>query len=68
VIGAVAGGCVVSVVSRNRKRRARGLFLLGFLCGSTATALLRSRRRVLKALAVLTRRAEVSGIQRLLAR
>jgi hypothetical protein len=49
-ITAAASGFLGSVVVRRRKRRARGVFALGFLCGVTAGALLRTRRRIRHAL------------------
>jgi len=49
-ITAAACGFLGSVVVRRRKRRARGVFALGFLCGVTAGALLRTRRRIRHAL------------------
>ena len=45
-IVAAASGFLGSVVVRRRKRRARGVFVLGFLCGMTAGPLLRMRRRI----------------------
>jgi hypothetical protein len=47
---AAASGFLGSIVVRRRKRRARGVFVLGFLCGVTASALLRTRRRIRHAL------------------
>ena len=47
---AAASGFLGSVVVRRRKRRARGIFALGFLCGVSAGAILRTRRRILYAL------------------
>lgn len=47
---ASASGFLGSVVVRRRTRRARGVFVLGFLCGVTAGVILRTRRRILYAL------------------
>jgi hypothetical protein len=64
-IVAAACGFLGSVVVRRRKRRARGVFVLGFLCGVTAGALLRTRRRIRHALGqgvgVRPRRIETRG-------
>ena len=49
-VGAAAAGFLASVVMRRRKRRARGVFVFGFLCGVTAGPLLRMRRRIRRAL------------------
>jgi hypothetical protein len=47
---AATSGFLGSVVVRRRKRRTRGIFVLGFLCGVTAGTILRTRRRILYAL------------------
>jgi cytochrome c biogenesis factor len=47
---AAASGFLGSVMLRRRKRRARGVFLFGFLCGVAASALLLTRRRIRHAL------------------
>jgi len=47
---AAAAGFLASVVVRRNKRRTRGVFVLGFLCGVTAGALVRTRRRIRHAL------------------
>lgn len=49
-IVAATSGFLGSVVVRRRKRRARGVFVLGFLCGVTAGTFLRTRRRIRHAL------------------
>jgi hypothetical protein len=56
---AAAAGFLGSVVMQRKKRRARGYFVLGFLCGVTATAILRVRRRSLHALGAVGRRVGV---------
>lgn len=43
-IGAT-GGYVASAVARRKKRRARGVFFLGFFCGLMAGSILLARRR-----------------------
>ena len=43
-------GFIGSVVSRRNKRRARRVFLLGFVCGYVAGPVMRRRRRGLNAL------------------
>jgi len=48
-IVAATGGFVASAIARTNKRRTRRLFLLGFVCGLTAGAVLRGRRRSLHA-------------------
>ncbi|MDT5118083.1 MAG: hypothetical protein QOE30_3822 [Mycobacterium sp.] len=62
-ITAAACGFLGSVVVRRRKRRARGVFVLGFLCGVTAGALLRTRRHIRHALGrgVRSRTVETRG-------
>jgi uncharacterized membrane protein YeaQ/YmgE (transglycosylase-associated protein family) len=81
VVG-VAAGFLASVVVRRNKRRTRGghfaprvrsVFVLGFLCGVTAGALVRTRRRIRHVLGtrvgVRPRRAETrSDAYRLAAR
>ena len=61
-------GFIASAVARRNKRRARGFFLLGFVCGLMAGAILRGRRRGLNALGALARCADVrpwrAGIRR----
>jgi hypothetical protein len=51
VVAAVAGtaGFVAALVRTNR-RRARGFFVLGFVCGMTTAAVRRHKRRVLRVL------------------
>jgi uncharacterized membrane protein YeaQ/YmgE (transglycosylase-associated protein family) len=44
IIAAICG-FFASAVARRNKRRARGFFLLGFICGLMAGATLRGRRR-----------------------
>jgi hypothetical protein len=44
IIAAVCG-FLGSLVMQRKKRRARGYFLVGFLCGATATSIRRMRRR-----------------------
>ena len=56
---AAFGGFVASVVARRNKRRARGPFLLGFVCGLMAGAVLRGRRHGLKVLGALAGRTDV---------
>ena len=56
---AAIGGFAASVATRQNKRRARGLFLLGYFCGLTTGAILRGRRRGLNALGVVARCADV---------
>jgi hypothetical protein len=50
---------ITSAVERRNKRCARRFFLLGFFCGWTTGAVLRGRRRGLKALRAAARRADV---------
>ena len=61
-------GFIASAVMRRNKRRARGFFLLGFLCGLMAGAILPRRRRGLNALGAVARCADVrplrAGIRR----
>jgi len=61
-------GFIASAVVRRNRRRARGFFLLGFLCGLTAGAILPGRRRGLNALGAVARCADVdprrAGIRR----
>jgi hypothetical protein len=51
-VAAIAGtaGFVAAPVVRRNRRRARGFFVLGFLCGMTAAAVRRHKRRVLRVL------------------
>jgi hypothetical protein len=46
-VAAIASACgyVASAIKRRNKRRARGVFVLGFFCGSLASAIVRERRR-----------------------
>jgi hypothetical protein len=46
-VATVAGlsGYTGSVLARRRRRRARGVFVLGFLCGAVTGGVVRSRRR-----------------------
>jgi hypothetical protein len=41
----VTGGFIASAVVRRKKRRARGIFVLGFFCGLMAGSVLVARRR-----------------------
>jgi hypothetical protein len=41
---AAAGGFLGSLIVQRKKRRARGYFLFGFLCGATVTTIRRMRR------------------------
>jgi hypothetical protein len=41
---AAASGYVASAICRRNKRRARGVFILGFLSGSLTSAILREKR------------------------
>ena len=56
---AAVGGFVASAVARRNRRRARGLFLLGFVCGLMAGAILRGRRNGLNLLGALAGRTDV---------
>jgi hypothetical protein len=56
---AAACGFLGSLVVQRKKRRARGYFVLGFLCGVTASAILRVRRRSLHALGAVGQRVGV---------
>jgi len=51
-VAAVAGtaGFVSAPVVRRNRRRARGFFVLGFMCGMTAVTVRRHKRRVLRLL------------------
>lgn len=53
-IGAT-GGFVASAVARRKKRRARGIFFLGFFCGLVAGSILLARRRGQNALGAVAR-------------
>ncbi|MDT5087274.1 MAG: hypothetical protein QOE52_2031 [Mycobacterium sp.] len=61
-------GFIASAVMRRNKRRARGFFLLGFVCGLMAGAILHGRRRGLIGLGAVARCADVrplrAGIRR----
>jgi uncharacterized membrane protein YbhN (UPF0104 family) len=59
-----ASGFFGSVVLRRRKRRARGVFVLGFVCGVTAGAILRARRRIHRALGAGRQRTGVPAWRR----
>jgi len=65
---AAIGGYVASAVGRRNRRRARGPFFLGFVCGVMAGAILRGRRHGLNALGALAGRTDVrplgAGIRR----
>jgi hypothetical protein len=65
---AAMGGFVASAVARRYKQRARGPFLLGFFCGLMAGAILRGRRRGIRALGALAGHTDVrpltAGIRR----
>ena len=52
-ISAATCGFIASAVVRRNKRRARGVFLLGFFCGWMAGAILRGRRGGLNAVAAV---------------
>jgi hypothetical protein len=54
-----AAGFLGSLVMQRKKRRARGYFVLGFLCGVTATAILRVRRRSLHVLGAIGQRVSI---------
>jgi uncharacterized membrane protein YeaQ/YmgE (transglycosylase-associated protein family) len=58
-INAAICGFIASAVLRRKRRRARGLFLLGFLCGFIANPILRRRRRGLNMLGAVARCADV---------
>lgn len=58
IVAAICG-YMASAVARRKKRRARGVFLLGFFCGFTTIAILRGRRRGLKAFRAIVRGADV---------
>jgi len=58
-IVAATGGFVASAIARTNKRRTHRLFLLGFVCGLTAGAVLRGRRRSLHAWRPLDGRADL---------
>lgn len=49
-------GFVASVVVSRRRRRARGFFALGFVCGMAAGAVPQVRRRSMRAIGSITRR------------
>lgn len=53
---AAACGFLGSLIVQRKKRRARGYFVLGFLCGATATTIMRARRRSLRPLAAVGQR------------
>jgi len=58
VVAALCGYLGSAIARRKRnKRRARGTFLLGFVCGSVAGVILRERRHRMKVLGVIARRA-----------
>jgi uncharacterized membrane protein len=59
-----AAGFLGSVVMRRKKRRARGVFVLGFVCGVTAGAILLARRRIHRALGAVRQRIGVSAPRR----
>jgi hypothetical protein len=65
---AAMGGYVASAVARRNRRRTRLPFLLGFVCGLMAGAILRGRRHALAALEALAGRTDVrplgAGIRR----
>lgn len=56
-------GTLRSAIARRSTLRARGVFVLGFACGLTAGAILRGRRRGLRALRIAARprRAGIRG-------
>lgn len=55
-------GLIASIVARRNSRRSRGHFLLGFFCGFMSCAILRGRRRGLKALGTVARGAQVGRL------
>jgi len=65
---AALGGYLGSATARRNKRRARGIFLLGFFCGSMTGAILRERRHRTRVLAAVAHhrglRPPASGIWR----
>jgi hypothetical protein len=58
VIAAMCG-FIAAAAARRNKRRARGFFLLGFVCGLTTGTILRRRRRGLHVIGDVARRARV---------
>jgi hypothetical protein len=61
-IGAT-GGFVASAVARRKKRRARGVFFLGFFCGLMAGSILLARRRGRKALGAVARGVDLRTLR-----
>jgi hypothetical protein len=65
---AAMGGYVASAVGRRNRRRARGPFILGLVCGLMAGAILRGRCHALNALGALAGRTDArplgAGISR----
>jgi hypothetical protein len=59
IIAATCGFIASAVAGRNKRRRARGFFLLGFFCGLLAGVILRGRRRGLNALAAVARYVDI---------
>jgi MFS family permease len=58
-IVAALGGYLGSHIARRKERRARGIFLLGFVCGSMAGAILRDRRQRVKVLGAVARHRDL---------
>jgi hypothetical protein len=52
-------GFVAAAAVRGSKRRARGFFVVGFFCGLTTGTILRGRRRGLRVIGAVARRARV---------
>jgi hypothetical protein len=61
-IGAT-GGFVASAVARRKKRRARGVFFLGFFCGLMAGSILLARRRGRNALGAVARGVDLRTLR-----
>jgi hypothetical protein len=56
---AALGGFAAAAVGRRNKRRARGYFIAGLICGFLAGVALRRRSRGVKAFATIARRLNV---------
>jgi hypothetical protein len=67
-LAVIAAACTFSwsIVARRKKRRARGFFVLGFICGVTAGVMLKRRRRTFQGLRPVLRwlgvRRRIAGI------
>lgn len=59
---AAISGFFASAVARRNRRRARGPFLLGFVCGLMAAAILRGRRHGLYELGALAGRVAARAL------